>query len=76
MSIEQIVDVPPGGELTIQLPSPLKNSKQVKVVIEEVPETLDAKIALLNKASQDEDFLADLQAVNEDFENSDSQINE
>lgn len=39
MSIEQIVDVPPNGQLTIQLPSSLINKKKVKLIINEVDDT-------------------------------------
>ncbi|MCW3106562.1 MAG: hypothetical protein JWQ09_1068 [Segetibacter sp.] len=49
MSIEQIVDVPANGQVTIQLPASLKNSKRVKVIINDVGDTLEAKISLLKK---------------------------
>ncbi|MBD0289165.1 MAG: hypothetical protein ICV79_27660 [Flavisolibacter sp.] len=68
MSIEQIIDVPANGQLVIQLPSSLKNKKRVKLIIDEIDEALENKIALLNKASQDKDFLSDLEEVNNDFE--------
>jgi hypothetical protein len=74
-AIEQILDVPANGRLTIQLPASLKNSKRVKIVINEVEDTAEAKISLLNKAVQDKDFLADLHEVNKDFESIDSKIN-
>ncbi|HVG41212.1 MAG TPA: hypothetical protein VM888_06340 [Chitinophagaceae bacterium] len=76
MGIEQIVDVPPSGELTIQLPSSLKNSKRVKLVINEIDETLENKITLLTKACDDKDFLSDMQEVNNDFEFAESKIEE
>lgn len=45
MPIEQILDVPANGRLTIQLPASLKNSKRVKVVINEVADTAEVKIS-------------------------------
>ena len=74
MSIEQIIDVPPGGQLTIQLPSSMKNKKRVKLIINDVEDSLENKIALLQKASADEDFLADMHEVNRDFEFAESKI--
>ncbi|MBD0279833.1 MAG: hypothetical protein ICV81_17990, partial [Flavisolibacter sp.] len=64
MSIEQIVDVPESRQLIIQLPSSLKDKKRVKLIINEIDEALENKIALLQKSSQDKDFLSDLQEVN------------
>ncbi len=72
MSIEQIVDVTDNGELTIQLPPSLINRKKVKVIINDIDDTLDKKINLLKKASLDKDFLSDLYEVNKDFEFADS----
>lgn len=74
MSIEQIIDVPANGRLTIQLPSSLKNSKQVKVVINNVDDRLESKISLLKNAAADKDFLSDLDEVNKDFEAAESKI--
>ena len=68
MSIEQIVDVPESGNLFIQLPDDLKKKKQVKVIIEDVDEDREAKIALLRQAATDPLFLADMEEVNKDFE--------
>lgn len=76
MQIEQIIDVPASGQLTIQLPSSLINKKRVKLVIHEVDDTLENKISLLKKAAQDKDFLFDLEEVNKDFEFAESNIEE
>ncbi|MBA4139400.1 MAG: hypothetical protein H0X70_02685 [Segetibacter sp.] len=76
MSIEQIVDVPPGGELKIQLPSYLKNRKRVKLIINDIDDTLENKITLLAKACNDKGFLSDMQEVNQDFEFAESKIEE
>ena len=76
MSIEQIIDVPANGQLTIELPPALKNSKRVKVVIDKVEEDLETKIALMKKAADDKDFLYDLDEVVKDFENIESKIDE
>jgi hypothetical protein len=76
MSVEQIMNVPENGQLTIQLPSHLKGSKKVKVVIDEVDESREAKIALLKQAANDPLFLADMKEVNEDFEGNESKLGE
>lgn len=76
MPIEQIVDVPANGQLTIQLPSALKNQKRVKLIIDEVDDSLETKIRLLEKAAQDKDFLSDLKEVNKDFCFAESHIGE
>ncbi len=68
MSIEQIVDVPANGKLTIQLPSSLKDRKRVKLIINDIEDTLENKISLLKAACNDKDFLTDMQEVNKDFE--------
>ena len=68
MSVEQIVEVPENGEVTIQLPDALKSSKRVKIVIDEIDEEWEEKIALLQKAPYDKDFMADLYEVHKDFE--------
>lgn len=75
MSVEQIVKVPENGQLTIQLPSAL-NSKKVKVVIDEVDEDREAKVALLRKAATDKLFLADMEEVSRDFDGIESKIEE
>jgi len=76
MPVEQILDVPENGTLTIQLPGFLKGSKRVKVVIDEVNESREEKIALLQQAANDPLFLADMQEVNKDFEGVESNIEE
>ena len=76
MSIEQIVDVTDSGLLTIQLPPTLLNNKKVKVIINDIDDTLDNKINLLKKASLDKEFLSDLKEVNNDFEFAESDIKE
>lgn len=74
MSIEKIVDVPASGQLTIEIPSSLKNSKRVKLVINEIDEELENKISLIQKAALDKDFLSDLEEVNKDFDYTESRI--
>jgi hypothetical protein len=68
MSIQQIIEVPADGQLKIKLPDSLKKRKKLKVIIEDVDETTDAKIAKLKNAVNDKDFLADLEEVKKDFE--------
>lgn len=76
MPVEQIMDVPENGQLTIQLPGYLKGSKKVKVVIDEVDDDREAKIALLKQAANDPLFLADMKEVNKDFEGIESNVEE
>lgn len=74
MSIEQIIDVPANGQVTLQIPDLFKNRKKVKLVFNFLDESLEKKISMLKKASQDKDFLADLEEVNKDFEFADPPI--
>lgn len=76
MSIEQIIDVPANGQVTLQIPDLFKNRKKVKLVFNSLDESLEKKITLLKKASEDKDFLADLEEVNKDFEFAESKIDE
>lgn len=76
MTVEQIVEVPENGQLTIQLPDYLKGSKKVKVFIDEVDEDREAKVLLLRQAANDPLFLADMEEVHRDFEGTESKIEE
>lgn len=76
MSFEQVVDVPENGQITVQLPSTFVKSKQVKLIINNIEDTLETKIALLKKAPLDKDFLSDLREVNSDFQFAESNIEE
>jgi hypothetical protein len=76
MPVEQIVDVPENGQLTIQIPGSLKGSKKVRVVIDEVIDDRDAKMTLLAQAQHDPLFLADMEEVNNDFEGIESRVEE
>ena len=60
MLIEENADVTDKGQLTIQLPPSLANRKKVKVIINDIDDSLDNKISLLKKASFDKEFLSDL----------------
>lgn len=68
MSLEQILDVPLSGTLTIELPHTFSKQKKVKVTINGVNDNLEKKIALLKKAANDKQFLEDANDVNKDFE--------
>ena len=76
MSIEQIIDVPASGQVTLQIPDLFKNRKKVKLVFNSLDETIERKILLLKKASQDKDFLADQEEVSKDFEFAESSIDD
>ncbi len=74
MAIEQIIDVPANGKLLIEIPGSQKNKTKLKIIINELDDTLESKIALLRNAIRDPDFLADMEEVNMDFEFIDSKI--
>jgi hypothetical protein len=76
MPIEQIVDVPASGQLTIQIPDSFKDRRQIRLIIDDIEDTLEIKIALLKKACNDKDFLRDLEEVNKDFQFAESNIEE
>lgn len=76
MSIEQIVEVPENGQVTIQLPSQLTKNKRVKIVIEEIDEDREKKLALLKQAANDPLFLADMEEVARDFDGIESRVEE
>lgn len=75
MGIEQIVEVPANGKLTIQLPSSLKD-KRVKLIINDIEDTLENKISLLKTSCNDKDFFNDMEEANKDFEFVESNIEE
>ena len=76
MSIEKTVDVPASGQLSIQIPSALRNRKRVKLVINEIDEELENQISIMQKAALDQDFLSDLEEVNNDFDQMESRVEE
>jgi len=72
MTFEKTYDVQKNNQLIINLPDRFKYRKKVRVIIEDIDENRDAKIALLKKASNDPLFLSDIVETISDFENSDN----
>ena len=60
--------------MIINLPDRFKSKKKVRVIIEDIDEDRDVKIALLKKAATDPLFLADIAETISDFENSDHEL--
>lgn len=56
-----------GGQLILTLPASFE-SKKVKVIVEDLPEKWAAKWQLMQQAAKDPLFLADMEAVNQDFD--------
>lgn len=73
MTFEKTYKVQRNNQLIIKLPDQFK-SKKVRVTVENVDETRDEKIKLMNKASKDPLFLSDIDEIAKDFENSDKDL--
>ena len=74
MTFEKTYDVQKNNQLIINLPDRFKSRKKVRVIIEDIDENRDVKIALLKKASTDPLFLSDIAETLSDFENSDNEL--
>ena len=73
MTFEKTYNVQKNNQLIINLPERFKSKKKVRVIIEDIDENRDIKIALLKKASTDPLFLSDIAETVSDFENSDNE---
>ena len=73
MTFEKTYDVQKNNQLIINLPERFKSKKRVRVIIEDIDENREIKIALLKKASTDPLFLSDIAETVSDFENSDNE---
>lgn len=74
MTFEKTYDIQKNNQLIIDLPDKFKSKKRVRVIIEDIDESRDIKIALLRKASTDPLFLSDINETASDFENSDDEL--
>jgi hypothetical protein len=72
MIIKQICSVK-DNRLIINLPKTFKEGKQVLVIIDDDLNLRADKIALMQKASSDPLYLADLAEIEEDFDFADSE---
>jgi hypothetical protein len=71
MTFEKTYDIQKNNQLIIKLPVRFKSKKKVRVIIEDIDENRDEKIALLKKAATDPLFLSDLGEIAADFDHSD-----
>jgi hypothetical protein len=74
MTFEKTYVVQKNNKLIINLPEKFKFKRKVRVIIEDIDENRDIKIALLKKASTDPLFLADIIDIDSDFKNSDEEL--
>jgi hypothetical protein len=74
MTFEKTYDIQKNNQLIINLPDRFKSKKMVRVIIEDIDEIREGKIAMLKKASSDPLFLSDIVETVSDFENSDNEL--
>jgi hypothetical protein len=72
MTFERTYEIQ-NNQLIITLPNSFRNKKRVRVIVEDVDQYHSDKMNLLKKASTDPLFLADINEVSDDFENSDNE---
>ena len=70
MTLKQICEIT-NNQLIINLPESFKNKKKVMVTVDDALGNNSEKLALLKFAANDPLFIADIKAVNDDFENID-----
>jgi hypothetical protein len=61
------------NQLIISLPKEFKNKKKVLVTIDDITDGNEAKLLMLRQAAIDPLFLADVEAVGNDFDYSDNE---
>ena len=74
MTFEKTFDIQKNNQLIINLPERFKSRKKVRVIIEDIDENRDVKIAMLKKATTDPLFLSDIAETVSDFDNSDNEL--
>jgi hypothetical protein len=72
MSHKSIYEVS-DNQLIIKLPSEFKNRMKVLVTIDDITDSHAAKLLMVKQAATDPLFLANIEAVESDFNNSDSE---
>jgi hypothetical protein len=70
-AVRQIVTVPASRELRIQLPEEAAPHEEAEVIVLFKRNGADDKLSAMREAVSDEMFLADLNAVAEDFRHAD-----
>lgn len=74
MTYEKTYDVLNNDRLIIQLPEKFRSKKRVRVIIEDVDDARPDKIELMKKAVDDPLFLSDIEEVQSDFADADTEI--
>jgi hypothetical protein len=74
MTFEKTYHVQKNNQIIINLPDKFKSIKKVRVIIEDIDEEREAKIAMLQKAASDPLFLEDIAEAVADFEYSDNEL--
>jgi hypothetical protein len=72
MTLKQVYNVN-NNQLTINLPENFRGKKQVMVIVEDLEQSQLNKYLLMKKAATDLLFLSDIQEINSDFKNIDSE---
>jgi len=73
MTFERTYEIQ-NNQLVITLPVSFKNKKRVRVIVEDADQQYSDKISLLKMASIDPLFLADIDEIKSDFQNSDKEL--
>jgi hypothetical protein len=74
MTFEKTYDINNDNQLIIKLPERFRSKKRVKIIIEDVDDSRQEKIKQLRNASRDPLFQLDINEVNSDFKDSDTEL--
>ena len=74
MIVKQIYETDNKSQLTINIPENFRHKRHVLVVIDDAVDSMSDKMDLMKKASKDPLFLADIDLISKDFNNSDSEL--
>ena len=73
MTVRQYCEIH-NNQVVVQLPQSFKNNKKVLVIVDDnIDEIINDKFYLLKKAATDPLFLADIEEVESDFKNIDTE---
>ena len=74
MTFEKTYNINNENQLIIKLPERFRSKKRVKIIIEDVDDSRQEKIKQLRNASRDPLFQLDINEVNSDFKDSDTEL--
>ncbi len=74
MTFEKTYNINNDNQLIIKLPERFRSKKRVKIIIEDVDDSRQEKIKQLRNASRDPLFQLDINEVNSDFKDSDTEL--